>query len=78
MCPTLVSEWFTPRLQLLESAYIRCADNLHDSSAATRRVIEQFDQMAEEFGFVTIDATRSVDAVFADLRRHIEALQRSG
>ncbi len=79
--PTLVSRMVHGRgFNYWESGMdIRCADNLYDSFCRYQtRVIEQFDQMAEEFGFVTIDATRSVDAVFADLRRHIEALQRSG
>jgi len=55
---------------------IRCADNLYDSFCRYQaRLIEQFDRMAEEFGFVTIDATRPIDAVFEDLRAHIRALE---
>ncbi len=38
------------------------------------RVIAQFDVMAEEFGFLTIDATRSVHEVFVDLRGGIRKL----
>ncbi len=48
---------------------IRCADNLYDSFVVYQnRLIEQFDQMAQEFQFTTIDATRSPQAVFADLQ----------
>ncbi|HZW02459.1 MAG TPA: thymidylate kinase [Anaerolineaceae bacterium] len=51
------------------------ADNLYDAFCVYQsRLIEQFDHMAEEFGFITIDATRSVNAVFQDLRKHIEGL----
>lgn len=54
---------------------IRCADNLYDSFCNYQsRLIEQFDLMAEEFGFVTIDATRSIQGVFEDLREHLLAL----
>jgi dTMP kinase len=51
------------------------ADNLYDSFCAYQtRLIEQFDQMSEEFGFITIDATRSVQEVFEDIREHVRAL----
>lgn len=54
---------------------IRCADNLYDSFCAyQKKLIEQLDLMAEEFGFVTIDANRSVHAVFEDLRHQIQQL----
>jgi len=54
---------------------IRCADNLYDSFCLYQaRLIEQFDQMAEEFGFITIDATRSAQEVFEDIREHIRVL----
>jgi dTMP kinase len=55
---------------------IRCADNLHDSFCSYQTLlIQQFDQMADEFGFITIDATRSVEQVFQDLRTHIQTLE---
>ena len=38
------------------------------------RLIAQMDELAEEFGFVTIDAARPVDEVFFDLRDRISAL----
>jgi dTMP kinase len=53
---------------------IRCADNLFDSFGIYQaKLIEQFDQMAEEFGFVTIDADQEVQPVFTDLKRIIRA-----
>jgi dTMP kinase len=55
---------------------IRCADDLHDSFCNYQTLlIQQFDQMADEFGFITIDATRSVEQVFQDLRTHIQAVE---
>jgi dTMP kinase len=53
---------------------IRCADNLYDSFCIYQaKLIEQFDQMADEFAFTMIDANRPVQAVFEDLRRTIRA-----
>jgi dTMP kinase len=54
---------------------IRCADNIYDSFIIYQgKLIEEFDRMSEEFGFVTIDATRPVQAVFGDLKSQIKAL----
>ncbi len=54
---------------------IRCADNLYDSFCVYQaKLIQQFDLMAEEFNFITIDATRPVQPVNDDLRRHIREL----
>lgn len=54
---------------------IHCADNLYDSfNSYQAQLIEQFDLMAEEFGFVTIDANQPAPAVFDDLRRNIRSL----
>lgn len=51
---------------------IRCADNLYDSFIVYQtRLIEQFDQLAEEFGFLTIDATLPASTVFSELRDRI-------
>lgn len=51
---------------------IGLADNLYDSFRIYQsRMTEQLDLMAEEYGFVTIDAARSVPEVFADLRKEI-------
>jgi dTMP kinase len=54
---------------------IRCADNLYDSFCNYQsHLIEQFDHMADEYGFVTIDANRPAPAMFEDLRRNIREL----
>ncbi len=51
------------------------SDNLYDSFCIYQtRLIEQFDQMAEEFNFVTIDANRSIQEVFEDVRRCVKSL----
>lgn len=58
---------------------IMCANNLYDSFCIYQtRVIEQFDKLAEEFGFITIDATRSVHEVFEDIKGHVRALIYGG
>lgn len=50
-------------------------DNLYDSFLEYQtRMIEQFDNMANEYHFVTIDANRSVNEIFFDLRSHIKRL----
>jgi len=50
-------------------------DNLYDSFCTYQtRLIEQFDQMAEEFGFIVIDANRSSQEVFEDIKEHVRAL----
>ncbi len=57
---------------------IRCADNLYDSFCVYQeRLIEQFDRMAEEYGFTVVDANRPMAAVQDDLRRNIRALFRA-
>ena len=38
-----------------------------------RRLIEEYDVLAREFGFVSIDARRSIDAIQGDLREHVAA-----
>ena len=54
---------------------IRCADNLYDSFCVYQsKLIEQFDRMAVEYNFVTIDAMRPVQAINDDLRRNIRDL----
>lgn len=54
---------------------LHCADNLYDSFAIYQsNLIEQFDRMAEEYGFVTIDANRSITMVFDDIRQQIVQL----
>lgn len=54
---------------------MRCADNLYDSFHVYQsRLIAQFDAMAKEFGFVTLDANRSIQQVFDQLRQQITLL----
>jgi dTMP kinase len=75
--PTLISRIVHGRgFNYWESGMdIRCADNLYDSFAVYQtRVIEEFDKLADEYGFVTIDANRSIQVVFDDLRSHIITL----
>lgn len=51
---------------------IRCADNLYDSFLVYQsKLIQQFDEMAVEYGFITIDATQPLTAVFSQLQFHI-------
>jgi dTMP kinase len=38
-----------------------------------RRLIEEYNLLGREFGFTTIDARRSVDAIQSDLREHMSA-----
>lgn len=55
---------------------IRCADNLYDSFCIYQsRIIEQLDRMAEEYDFIMIDANRSVEEVFEDLREKIRQVE---
>lgn len=72
--PTLVTRMLNGRgFNYWESGMdIRCADNLYDSFLSYQTsLIEQFDQLAEEYHFVTIDANRSVQEVFESLACHI-------
>lgn len=57
---------------------MRFADNLYDSFRIYQsKLIEQFDQMAKEFGFVTIDANRPVQDVNRDLIDHIRRMVKT-
>jgi len=52
---------------------IRCADNLFDSFCTYQSaLVKQFDLLAQEYSFITIDANQDVKSVFAILRRHIK------
>lgn len=54
---------------------IRCADNLHDSFIVYQtKLLQQFDEMTDEFGFTVVDANRAVEPVFEDLQYHIRRL----
>lgn len=51
---------------------IHCADNLYDSFCIYQsRIIEQLDILAEEYDFIPVNADRSVELVFADLKKNI-------
>lgn len=48
------------------------ADNLFDSFCLYQtRLMEQFDRMAPEYGFVTVDANRDPEAICCDLKKQI-------
>lgn len=54
---------------------VHYADNLYDSFVNYQtQLLLQFDQMSEEFGFTTIDASRTVDEVFGDLKKYTKEL----
>ena len=54
---------------------LRPSDNLFDSFLDYQaKLIALFDQLSQEYGFVTIDAGRPVMDVFEDLQGHIRAL----
>lgn len=75
--PTLVKRMIHGRgFNYWESGMdLHLADDLYDSFCLYQtRLIEQFDQMAEEYGFVTIDATQPIPVVFEDLKRKIKPL----
>ena len=38
-----------------------------------RRLIEEYNVLAREFAFVSIDARRSIDAIQGELREHVAA-----
>jgi len=51
------------------------ADNLYDSFCKYQGLlIDEFDKMADEYGFITIDANRPIQEVFEDLKRSIRPL----
>lgn len=51
------------------------SDNLYDSFVDYQsRMVEQFDCLAKEFNFITVDANRSVQEIFAEMRHHIKPL----
>jgi len=51
------------------------ADNLFDSFCLYQtRLMEQFDRMAAEYGFITVDANHDPETVFQSLRGHIACM----
>ena len=54
---------------------IRCADNLYDSFCLYQsQLLEEFDKMAVEYNFVVIDANRTINPVFDDIKNQIGLL----
>jgi dTMP kinase len=75
--PTLVSRMVHGRgFNYWEAGMdIRCADNLYDNFCNYQgKLIEQYDLLSKEYGFIEVDSTKSVNLVFDDLRRKIRDL----
>jgi len=54
---------------------LHLGDDMYDSFVAyQKRLMIQFDKMVEDCGFTVIDACRSIDAVFADLKAQTSEL----
>jgi dTMP kinase len=54
---------------------IRCADNLYESFLVYQaQLIQLFEELAEEYGFVTIDAAQSPTAVFTQIQERLKVL----
>lgn len=52
-------------------------DNLYDSFMEYQRgIVRELDAMAEEYNFITIDASRSIQSVFEDLKSEIARVIR--
>ena len=51
---------------------LHLGDDMYDSFVAYQnRMMAQFDKMVGDYGFRVIDASRSIDEVFADLKAHV-------
>ncbi len=75
--PTLVSRMVQGRgFNFWESGMdIRCADNLYDSFCAYQKaLLEEFDRMAVEYNFTIVNASKTTNEVFNDLKRKIRPL----
>lgn len=54
---------------------IRCADNLYDSFVKYQsELLEQYERMADEYHFLTIDANQPPKAVFEVIRTHLREM----
>jgi len=54
---------------------LHLADNLYDSFIKYQAdVIKEFDKLAEEYNFVTVDANQNPDSIFEALKGHIKQL----
>ncbi len=53
---------------------IHCSDNLYDSFVMYQgQLIEEYDRMSQEYGFITVDGNKPVPDVFADLKKELKA-----
>jgi len=51
------------------------ADNLYDSFVSYQTcMIEQFDKLAKEYNFVTVDANRSIKAINDDIKTELKKI----
>jgi dTMP kinase len=58
---------------------VRFADNLYDSFLRYQtRILEEYDRLTKEYGFSVVDANRSVQEVFEDVKREIQKLEEAG
>ncbi len=56
---------------------IRCADNLYDSFIKYQgHLIDEFDQLSQEYGFITVDANKSVPDVFSEIKKNLKQFIR--
>ena len=54
---------------------LRLGDDLYDSFVEyQKQLLKQFEQMKDTFHYQTIDASRSIPQVFAELQKRIEPL----
>ena len=54
---------------------LHLGDDMYDSFVEyQQRMLGQFDKMVEDYGFTVIDASRSIDEVFADLKQQTAKL----
>src|SRR5215471_399820 len=54
---------------------MRFGNNMHDSFVRYQtRVMQMLDQLATKYGFVTLDASKPADLIFAELQRQIATL----
>jgi dTMP kinase len=54
---------------------IRCSDNLYDSFISYQSsLLDLYDNMATEYGFIVVDANKSINTIYEQLRDHISTL----
>ncbi len=58
---------------------LHLGDDMYESFIEYQnRIMAQFDEMTEDYGFTVIDASRPIDAVFADLRPQVADVLNHG